>query len=235
MNKGNAYKEKFEPKATLIGRIILTVSLLVFFVPFLATWFVYGVQPNWHMLVKALVPWMILNLPWWISYPISYVPILGVPGTLLCFLSGNIANMRIPAVVAAQKASKTEMGTDEGSLMSIVGLAMSVYVNLIILAAGVLAGEAVLSALPASVTEALNYLLPALFGCILAMFLEGNIPAAVVSILSAMLLTIAYNNGAFAFIPFDTSIFVMLIPIILAVLTAVAASKKKKPANTDAE
>lgn len=235
MNNNSPYKEKFEPKATLLGRIILTVSLLVFFVPFLTTWFVFGIQPNWQMLVKALIPWLILNLPWWISYPISYVPILGVPGTFLCFLSGNVANMRIPAALAAQKATKTEMGTDEGSLMSIIGLSMSVYVNLIILAIGVLAGEAVLSALPPSITSALNYLLPALFGCILAMFLEGNVPAAIVSIASAMVLTVAYNNGVFAFIPFDTSIFVMLIPIILAVLTAIAANKSKKPAAQDSE
>ena len=234
-NQNNAYKEKFEPKAVLVGNIILPLSQLIFFVPFLALWFVYDVQPDWPMLVKALVPWLVLNIPWWISYPISYVPILGVPGTLLCFLSGNIANMRIPAVIAAQKASKTEMGTEEGSIMAIIGLAMSVYVNLIILALGVLTGDALLSALPSSISSALNYLLPALFGCILAMFLKGNVPATIVSVASAVILTLLYNKGTFAFIPMDVSIFVMLIPIILAVATAITVQRAKNAKENDDE
>ena len=100
------YREQFLPQMTKVGRFIMTISLLLFFVPFFVLWFVYGVQPQWSHLVKALVPWLLINLPWWISNPISYFPILGIPGTLLCFLSGNIANMRIPAGVAAQKAAE---------------------------------------------------------------------------------------------------------------------------------
>ena len=45
-NQNNAYKEKFEPKAVLVGNIILPLSQLIFFVPFLALWFVYDVQPD---------------------------------------------------------------------------------------------------------------------------------------------------------------------------------------------
>lgn len=232
----NEYREKFLPQITRMGRIIMFVSLLLFFVPFLILWLVYGVQPQWSYLVKALIPWLVINLPWWISNPISYFPILGIPGTLLCFLSGNIANMRIPAAVAAQKAAEVEAGSEKGVLMSTVGISMSVYVNLIILAAGVIAGEAVLSALPQSFSNALGYLLPSLFGCVFASFMVGNGSAAAVAIGSALLLTVANNNGWLGFIPFDPSIFVMIIPILAAVVTAYAIGKGKGPdASADAK
>ena len=229
------YREQFLPQITRVGRFIMVISLLLFFVPFFVLWFVYGVQPQWSHLVKALVPWLLINLPWWISNPISYFPILGIPGTLLCFLSGNIANMRIPAGVAAQKAAEVEAGSEKGILMSTIGVSMSVYVNLFILAAGVIAGEAVLSALPQSFSDALGYLLPSLFGCVFASFMVGNGFASAVAIGSALLLTIGYNSGMFGFIPFDTSIFVMLLPIAAAVAAAYfAAGKKKGAAETNA-
>lgn len=224
----NEYREKFLPQITRVGRIVMVVSLLVFFVPFFALWFIYDVKPDWSHLVKALIPFIVINLPWWISVPVSYFPVLGIPGTLLCGVSGNIANMRIPAGVAAQKASQTEPGTDKGSLMSTIGISMSVYVNLVILAAGVIAGEAVLSALPQSVSDALGFLLPSLFGCIFASFIAGNVPAATTSMAAALLLTIASSRGWLSFIPFDTSIFVMIIPILVALVTAYAVGKVKK-------
>ncbi len=229
----NEYREKFLPQITRMGRFIMIISLLLFFVPFLILWFVYGVQPQWSHLIKALIPWLLINLPWWISNPISYFPILGIPGTLLCFLSGNIANMRIPAAVAAQKAAEVEAGSEKGVLMSTVGISMSVYVNLFILAAGVIAGEAVLSALPQSFTDALGYLLPSLFGCVFASFMVGNGLAAATAIGTALLLTIGYNNGAFSFIPFDTSIFVMILPIVASIAVAYLVGKRKDASSKE--
>ena len=100
----------------------------------------------------------------YIVEPISYFPILGIPGTYLTFLSGNTSNMRVPCSSVAQEAAGVEMGTEEGSIISTIGIATSILVNVVILTVGAVAGSVILNILPAPVKEALNFLLPALFG-----------------------------------------------------------------------
>lgn len=70
----------------------------------------------------------------------------------------------------AQVAADVEPGTEKGSIISVIGMATSIVINVSVLTIGVILGSSVLSAMPASVTEALNYLLPALFGALLMQF-----------------------------------------------------------------
>ena len=80
----------------------------------------------------------------WFVEPISYFPIVGVAGTYMAFVSGNISNLRIPCAMIAQKAAGVEPGTDRGSIVATLGMAVSIIVNVIILAAGIFAGAQVL-------------------------------------------------------------------------------------------
>ena len=102
----------------------------------------------------------------WFVEPISYFPIVGVAGTYMAFVSGNISNLRIPCAMIAQKAAGVEPGTDRGSIVATLGMAVSIIVNVIILAAVIFAGAQVLQQLPEIVVNALQLLLPALFGAI---------------------------------------------------------------------
>lgn len=43
----DAYNEKYLPSVVRVGQIITVLSLIIFFVPFLISWFVYGVTPQW--------------------------------------------------------------------------------------------------------------------------------------------------------------------------------------------
>lgn len=229
------YKDEYLPSIVKVGRIILSVSLIVFFLPFLSTWVIYGVKPHWAEIGQGVFAWILINAPWWISEPISYFPILGVAGTFISFLSGNGSNMRIPCAVSAQKSAGVLPGTVQGSLISTIGISVSVFVNLIILAIGVLAGQAVLSMLPPSVTDALNFLLPALYGCVFAQFLSGNEISGISALVLAIGTLLLYNSGALAFIPFDVSIGVMLIPIFGTMIIAYFVAKKKSQAEAPAE
>lgn len=221
------YKDEYLPSLVKVGRIILCSSLVVFFLPFLTLWFVYGIEPHWPQIAQGVVAWIFINAPWWLSEPISYFPILGVAGTFISFLSGNGSNMRIPCAVASQKAAGADPGTVQGSIISTIGISVSVFVNLAILAVGVFLGQAVLSALPESVTDALNYLLPALYGCVFAQFLAGNEISGGASMILALGTLLLYNSGMLGFIPFDISIFVMLVPIFGTIAVAYSVAKKK--------
>ena len=70
----------------------------------------------------------------WFVEPISYFPIVGVAGTYMAFVSGNISNLRIPCAMIAQKAVGVEPETDRGSIVATLGMAVSIIVNVIILA-----------------------------------------------------------------------------------------------------
>ncbi|MFQ8729689.1 MAG: hypothetical protein ACLSAC_03830 [Enterocloster bolteae] len=71
----------------------------------------------------------------------SSPPILGIPGTYLTFLSGNTSNMRVPCSSVAQEAAGVEMGTEEGSIISTIGIAnVRSPVNVVILTVGAAGG-----------------------------------------------------------------------------------------------
>lgn len=226
------YNDEYLPSIIKTGRIILSISAVVFFVPFLATWFIYGIQPRWDAILPGVVAWSLMNAPWWLSEPISYFPVLGVAGTFISFLSGNGSNMRMPCAVASQKAAGVLPGTIQGSVISTIGISVSVFVNLAILIAGVLAGQAALAALSPSITAALNFLLPALFGCVFANFLMNNKRSGGVAIGLAVGFLVAYDNGLKVYV---FSIFKMLVPIFGTMFAAYFFAKHDGAAETKSQ
>lgn len=84
------------------------------------------------------------------------------------YFAGNIKNVRVP--VARQLRSKFNLSAAEpkGQIITTIGVAISVYVNLIILAIVVVLGSALVSVLPDVVLESFSYVIPALIGALLA-------------------------------------------------------------------
>ena len=68
-----------------------------------------------------------------------------------------------------QKAAGVELGTDKGSIVATQGMAVSILVNVVILAAGCFAGAQVLQQ-PEFVVKALQLLLPPLFCALFVRF-----------------------------------------------------------------
>ena len=99
--------------------------------------------------------------------PISFQPVLGIPGTYMAFLSGNLSNLRVPCSSVAQQAAGVEEGTPQGAVLSTIGVAVSIVVNLAILTLGVFLGSQIIALIPESVVNALVYLVPALYGAML--------------------------------------------------------------------
>ena len=109
--------------------------------------------------------------------------------------------MRVPCAGMAQVAADVEPGTEKGSIVSVIGMATSIVINVSVLTIGVILGSSVLSAMPASVIEALNYLLPALFGALLMQFGLKRIKFAGGMLAFAILIGIAINAGLFNWLP----------------------------------
>ena len=185
------YNEEYLPFMIRYGRLTLSLGIIAALVPGIILSFGFGIMPPISALLASTMAIVSMSAPNYIIEPVSYSPILGIPGTYMSFLSGNISNMRLPCSIAAQKAAEVESGTEEGSILSTIGIAVSILVNISILTIGVILGGSVLSKIPAEVVEKLNLILPALFGSVFGqVFLQDKklgLVAIVISVLTIIL------------------------------------------------
>ncbi|HBG5599758.1 TPA: hypothetical protein KQH01_001219 [Clostridioides difficile] len=185
------YNEEYLPFMIRYGRLTLSLGIIAALVPGIILSFGFGIMPPISALLASTMAIVSMSAPNYIIEPVSYSPILGIPGTYMSFLFGNISNMRLPCSIAAQKAAEVESGTEEGSIISTIGIAVSILVNISILTIGVILGGSVLSKIPAEVVEKLNLILPALFGSVFGqVFLQDKklgLVAIVISVLTIIL------------------------------------------------
>ena len=128
-----------------------------------------------------------------IYYPTSvveyliYVPMLGPGASYLSFLTGNLANLKIPCAINAREMAEARVGTPENEIISTLSVATSSLVTVIVLAAGVLLLAPLQPVLSSPVlTPAFDNVVPALFGALgLKYFLKGKKFAAIPLVLSS--------------------------------------------------
>lgn len=155
---------------TTIGRGTLLLGMLATLGPALLMTFYFGFNPGLSTIIAGAICQVSVSGAFWFSEPISYYPIVGRAGLYMCFLSGNLVNLRIPAAISAQEGSGHLTGTNKGSIMGTIGIGVSIWVSAILLTLSIVAGEAILSQVPASFTNVLNLIIPALFGGIFIQF-----------------------------------------------------------------
>lgn len=197
----NYYKDEYLPKVNRVGKITGYVGVLLAFTPAVLLAIVYGILPKPAALLTAFISGASAFGVLWFVEPISYFPVVGPAGTYMAFLSGNISNMRIPCASMAQVAADVEPGTEKGSVVATLGMAVSIIINVAVLTIGAILGTSVLSMLPDGVKAALNYLLPALFGALLVQFgmkMKGH---SVIMLIIAIALYFLIGIGAFNWLP----------------------------------
>ena len=222
------FEGTYLPKVNRVGKLTGLLGVLVSFAPALVLLVVYGIVPPLSALGVAFIGIASAVGVLWFVEPISYFPVLGVTGTYMAFLSGNSSNMRLPCAAVAQDAAGVEPGTAQGSVISALGMAVSVLINVTVLTVGVLLGTAVLSKMPPVVQETLNYLLPALFGALLAQFGSKNKKLAAIMLVFALIVSTLIGQGVFSWLPGASNYLAMLSSVFVSILLARAMYKKQK-------
>lgn len=220
-NNNSLYDTEYLPFIIKWGKLTNWSAVLFCFLPALVLAFVYDLMPPGIAILNGFIAIASAVGVVWFVEPISYFPIIGVAGTYMAFISGNIGNLRIPCAMIAQKIAGVEPGTNEGSIIATLGMAVSIVVNITILTAGVLAGAQVLQQLPQSVISALQLLLPALFGAIFMQFAIAKLKLAPIVLALCILLTIGVKMGI---VPGYLS---TLIAVFCSIAIAVFMYKKK--------
>lgn len=220
MKTNFSYENDYLPYIIKTGRLTNWLGCLLAFAPAAVIALVFGVIPPVSAILNGFVAISSAVGVIWFVEPISYFPIVGVAGTYMAFISGNIGNLRIPCAMVAQKVAKVEPGTNEGSIIATLGMAVSIVVNTAILTVGVIAGANVLSRMPASVTAALQFLLPALFGAIFMQFAIRKLKLAPMVLAICLLIMTGVRHG---YIPNSLS---TLMAVFLSITLAISLYKK---------
>ena len=166
----SSYEEVFTKPVIRIGMSTLLISVPLCFMPALYLWWFYDAVPP---LTTILTAWFMIASIYGVEYvmtPISYFPILGLPGTYMAFLSGNIANMRVPCAIVAQDVLGVQAGTHAGEIVATLGMAGSIITNVIVVTIAAIAGNYLISIFPPIILTALHYVLPSIFGALFAIF-----------------------------------------------------------------
>lgn len=165
------YEKQYLPKVHRVGTASMLLILVLSFLPALYFTVILGLGPGWSVVAKAAVTMIGLEIFTWILEPTLYFPMIGITGSYISFVAGNITNMRIPAATAAQTAVDAKLGTRKAEFAGVFGIVASVVVNFIVLFIVIAFGSYIVTILPASVSEALNYALPSVYGALLVTFI----------------------------------------------------------------
>jgi hypothetical protein len=126
-----------------------------------------GVMPNLGGFLKGFANVGLIYIPVAIVEFLVYAPMLGVGGSYLSFITGNVTNMKIPCVMNSKDIAGTESGTPEHEIVSTISVATSAITTTLLIVAGVIL---LVPLQPILQTEellpAFNNVVPALFGAL---------------------------------------------------------------------
>lgn len=182
----------FNKKCLKIGLITMSAAIVASLLPGIYVYVKYGIIPD-ESAMTAIFGMLIASfLVGWIVQPITFYPAMGTGASCLSWTTGNVAELRMPAISAGQKAAEVEPGTPEGDALSTMSAAISSVVVVIVLTLFTIVGASLLHVLPKAVTSAFSYITPAVFGAIIVEYTmknaKHNIPLIIEGVLVFIIL-----------------------------------------------
>ena len=167
MNDKEKFIQDFNNGLHRLGRITLILATLIL----LAVPVIIGIVNNATADLKGFLTGFakvgIIYIPVAIVEFLIYSPMLGVGGSYLSFLTGNVTNMKIPCVMNSKDIAQTESGTFEHEVVSTISVATSAIVTTLVIVAGVILLVPLQSVLQnEALLPAFNNVVPALFGAL---------------------------------------------------------------------
>jgi len=218
-------QDRWIKPANRMGTITIIMCIIATFLPAIYLNIRYDAFIGWAGVGGAMVLILAIFGVNWFVEPISYYPMLGNAGTYMGWLAGSVAQQRVPASVVARDALGVTPGSQEAEVVSVTAIAGSILINLIVLTATCFVGTAIIKALPPIILNCIAYyILPAMFGALLAMFGSKYPLLTIPAFIFMIFLNILVAKG---FIPIPAT-FLVLIAIIGTIIYARVLYKMKK-------
>jgi hypothetical protein len=167
--------ETFLRQVHLIGLMTLFVGFIANFIPVVYLALAYGIMPQFGELLGI---WATVAAAYgfnWIIQPPSFFPVLGVVGTYVSFLSGSLADVRMPVITSALKVTDTTAGTREGDVIAAIAVTTSVFVTFSLFTLFVIIGKQIIEFFPPFVIDAFSYIVPAIFSAVFVNMAISNL------------------------------------------------------------
>ncbi len=204
-----------------MGRVwILSALAMLLAVP-AAICIYYNAWPPIGGLLKGLLS--IVPIFWTVGVieVFTYVPMLGTGGSYLGFVTGNLANLKVPCALNSMDRAGVQAGTEEGEVISTLAIATSSIVTTLIIAAGVLLLSQIAPVLESPVLQpAFENILPALFGALGVVFVSKDWKIAIAPL--------AVMVALFLFVPSLSSAVGLMVPVGALIAIGVARILYKK-------
>lgn len=189
MNDKTSVYEKYLNNTHIIGRIGLSLGVLLLVLSPFVMGVVVGSMPNIPAFLKGFAQIAVVYIPSCIVEFLIYVPMLGSGGGYLAFLTGNLINMKIPCILNSRDSAKTEVGTPENEIISTLSIATSALVTTLVVAIGVVLMIPLTPLLESPVLQpAFENVVPALFGAMATRYFRRNVKIVAIPLLLMSLL-----------------------------------------------
>ena len=158
-----------------LGKIwIWTACVVVMMVPVAACVY-YSAWPELTAVLKGLLG--VAPIYWTVGVieVITYTPMLGVGGTYLAFVTGNLTSLKAPSALSAMENCGAKPGSEEGEVISTIAIATCTIVTTLVIVAGVCLLAAISPVLDSpALKPAFDNILPALFGGLAVVYVSKN-------------------------------------------------------------
>ena len=207
---------EYMKKTDVYGKIwIWTAAVIIMMVP-VAICVAFDAWPAFGGVLKGLLG--VAPIFWTVGVieVITYTPMLGVGGTYLSFVTGNLTALKAPAALTAMENAETKPGSEEGEVISTIAIATSSIVTTLILALGVFGLTLIAPVLDSPVLKpAFDNILPALFGGLGVVYISKNWKLSIAPLVFMVVL--------FLLVPSLSGSVGVLVPV--GVLIALAAAR----------
>ena len=183
--------EEFNNGLHKLGRMMLILAVIFLVgVPF-AFGVVNDVSPDLKGFLSGFAKVGVIYIPVALVEFIVYAPMLGVGGSYLSFLTGNVTNMKIPCVMNSKDIAGTESGTIEHEIISTISVATSAIVTTLVVVAGVILLVPLQPVLNSEVlAPAFANVVPALFGALGLKYFAKSLKITVIPLVLMTLLCV---------------------------------------------
>lgn len=160
-------QDSYNQSVHSFGRITLLIGLLMTFTLPITLWLFFDLIPSGETLAAAFVSVSSVLLPTAIIETLTYAPLLGSSGLYITTLTGSYMNVRIPSALSAMEAAGVERGSEQADLVSTIGIAMSAFVSVGIMALAMIFSVPLQPIISAPVLQpAFDTILSAVFGAL---------------------------------------------------------------------
>lgn len=167
MDEKQKFFDEFNNSLHRLGRITMIIMIVLLLGVPIAFGLMNDLSPDWNGFLNGIIKVGIIYYPTSIVEFLIYAPMLGVGGSYLSFITGNVTNMRIPCAMNAASIAKTEPGTAEHEIISTIAVATSAITTTLVILAGVLLIVPLQPVLQSEILQpAFNNVVPALFGAL---------------------------------------------------------------------